>query len=76
MSLLKEKLTTESVCSNELRAGAHGDILRLRCEGLESNILIRDDLKADQFPGVAQVRTGDADEERDWVANVTHEQLQ
>lgn len=75
-SPLKEQLTTESISGDELSAGAHVDILRFRCKCFESNIFIGDDLEADQFPGVAQVCTGDADEEGNWVANIAHKQLQ
>ncbi len=42
-----ERLTTESICGNDLRAGAHGNVLWLASQSTEGNEFIGDDLGTD-----------------------------
>ena len=68
-------LTAESVCGNDLRAGAHGDVLWLASQSTEGNKFVGNDLDTNQFADLAQIRSRNADQESYWIANIAQKQL-
>jgi hypothetical protein len=72
----KETLTAQSIGGDELRTGAHIDVLFLCGEGEVGNKLIGNDLDANEFTNTLQISSWNAKQECDWIANVSEDELE